>query len=308
MRTLLLICCAALVPLQGGGVGTKAGAAADEDLEAFLQELPRRLRSPDAPDRVDAYEAKATFRTYADGNAVDVEATIWYQDPSSLREEIRDGKKEFVRGVHGRRAWMVQDERAYDLQGREYAEDRRALRRDLTLAGLTARYLHPERELRRLDRVKGPTEKRVKRRTRDGVVEVPVLEVEGIAKDPKDYPLSLTEDHEGPILVTVVFDKATFEPAGIRLQPLDPKTLAPLPFREEAVDFASYGDFDGLRLPHELTFRQADPEHESATLRVASTVAIREFRIPRQPIPDERFRKPALAGKPEVPKDSKQPR
>lgn len=264
----------------------------DMSREEFLAALRSRLRTAAAPTKIDNFKIEAIFGAQGKKRGkVVVEAEILYRAPNYLRTTIEEGKKKIVRAQEKYKTWMSENGRAWRLGGRQYAEDRQAVRRDAALARLTARFLYPDRVLKDLVDPEGPIRAQYtiyKDRKR---VAVEVWEMRGKARRPKDYPLVLSPEHEGDILVIAYFDKKTLQPARVYLKPLD-KLGKPIPMHTEAIFFSEFHEQDGLQVPHRLSFFQPDPTRKVERLHKVSTIRIQRFSVPNEPWDKSLFRMP----------------
>ena len=258
--------------------------------QEFLRELQARSRDAKAPARIQNFKIEANFGSQAKGK-VEVGAEILFREPNYLRTTIREGNKTIVRGQEKYTKWMSQNDQAYKLQGRQYAEDRQAVMRDAALARLTLRFLYPERVLEGLVDLKGPFKAAYKVRRNRKAVQVPVWEMQGKAENPKNYPLVLNPDHEGDIQITAYFDCETLEPTRVYLRPLD-KVGKPIPRQTEAIFFSDFKARFGLRIPYRLAFFQPDPKLKFESLKKVSTIRIKTFEVPEKPWNPSLFRMP----------------
>ncbi|HHI80218.1 MAG TPA: hypothetical protein ENK02_09560 [Planctomycetes bacterium] len=276
-----------LLPVQGKPgakppVTTRPGPV--ESSAAFLARLQEALVRRNAPKKLKGFIAK-TRLTIRDPKAnVDLEAKISFRSPSRLRTLIREGKKTILRVYDRGRPWMQTSQGAYYLQGKEYARDRRDLRRDLSLASLVLRFLRPVEELKKLRGLKGP--KKVELRFgRKGRFKALVLE--GVAPKELRYPLGMSPKHRGEVWVRAFFEEGSLKPLQVEMAPLDGKTGKRVG-KVERYRFHGHALKEGLLLPTALSVLV---EGEGGKMRVVEKVQILEFALNPE-LPGELFRKP----------------
>ncbi len=254
-----------------------------ENVSAFLARLEETLVRKNAAKTLKSFVAK-TRVTIRDPKAnIDIQAEISFRSPSRLRTLIREGKKTILRVYDRGRAWMRTNQGSYYLQGKEYARDRRDLRRDLSLATLILRFLKPGEELGKLKNLLPPkiVDLRFGRKA-----QFKALLLQGIAPAKLRYPLALRPKYRGPVLVRAFFEKTSLKPLQIELGPLEPKTgklMGPL----ERYRFHSHALKDGLVIPTELSLLSPDPKGK---YRVVQKVQILEFTL-NPDLPKNLFKK-----------------
>jgi len=177
------------------------------------------------------------------------------------------------------------------LQGRAYAEDRQAVRRDAALARLTARFLYPDLVLKGLVDLEGPKRAWFEEYENRKRTKVDYWQMRGKAAKPKDYPLVLSPDHEGDIEITAFFDALTLLPRRVYLRPLDAKGK-PIPMRTEAIFFSNFKERSGLQIPLRLGFFQPDPKRKVEILKKVSKLKIQGITLPKEPLGKSLFRMP----------------
>jgi hypothetical protein len=248
----------------------KAKPQTQESVAAFLARLQETLVRKNAPKSLRSFVAK-TRVTIRDPKAnIDIDAEISFRSPSRLRTLIREGKKTILRVYDRGRAWMQTSQGSYYLQGKEYARDRRDLRRDLSLATLILRFLKPSIELKKLKDLKPPH--RVKLRFGRKAKFAAIL-LQGIAPADLHYPLALRPKHRGPVQVRAYFEAQSLKPLQIELGPMDPKTKKLIGLIER-YRFHSHALKNGLILPTQLSLLSPD---SNGKYRVVQKVQILQF-------------------------------
>ena len=281
-----------LLPIILLAQGTQVNPAPGMTTKEFLAELKARSQEAKAPKTIESFKIEANFGAQGKGQGkVDVSAEILFRDPNFLRTTIQEGKKTISRGMEKYTTWMSENGDAYKLQGRNYAADRQAVRRDAALSRLTMRFLYPHRVLESLVNLKGPVKAVYTVYRNRKRVPIQVYQMRGKAAKPKDYPLVLSPDHDGDIEITAYFDIKTLEPTRVYLKPLD-KAGKPIHMKTEAIFFSEFQAKYGLRIPHKLSFFQPDPTKKIERLHKVSTIKIKTFEVPKEPWARSLFRMP----------------
>ncbi len=253
-------------------------------LRAFLARLHAALVAPDAPAAVHSFRAEALLTRRDPEGVVDVEAVIAYRAPDRIRTEIVEGDTRIVRAADRGRLWMRNRNEVYALEGKEYARDRAAVRRDLALAALLVRYLRPAEALAHLQDLRGPR-RTVLRFGRLGRYEA--FELRGTALDGRRHPLALTPGHKGPVAIRVWFAREDLRLLQVELRPLDAKTRRPAGPRE-VLRFHRHARLAGFVLPVAISVLHPDA---AGRLRVRLRLSLRSFE-PNVPLPAKLFQRP----------------
>ena len=243
------------IALLVGPAAQSKPARTSDGFDKFLGQLATKLRKKGAPKSVDAFDAQVTINDRSEDADVDFDARIIYQGndgQKKLRVEITEGKTRTLRVKNELKYWMQQGEKPFALSGKDYQKDRSNVRRDFALAKLTARFLFPDRELRKLSDVEGPVavELFLSRKTT-----VKALRVVGYARNSEDFPLALSPEHRGRVRVTAWFRKENLEVLRLELVPMLEKAGKPEAAlsKAEVLRFSKHGWSNGLLLPHQIS-------------------------------------------------------
>lgn len=260
-----------------------AAQAKPPDVAAFLRQLGPKLRTAKAPARIDGFAARVVVTVKSEKGEADTDANIEYLRPRYLKTIVKEGGREIVRGSGDGLPWMKESGRAWFLQGKDYARDRKSVYRDLSIAAAMTRYLYPDRTLENLTELQGPTETKL-RFSRNISHECRM--VSGVAKDGADYPLALAPDHRGPVRVTVWFRMSDSYPLMIELAPLS-KDGKPAGAAEQ-LRFHDHTKYAEFVLPGRVSFF----EKREGRLRLLQKVKLMRFEANPKRLKPEGFAKP----------------
>ena len=250
--------------------GSKASPS--ESPSEFLARVRPILRTAKAPGKIDAFTTRVAVQIHTRKLEADIAARIDFSFPRYLRTEVREGKKTITRGRgKGLVPWQDDGKRSYLLSGKERAQDRANVARDLAIAAGMTRYLYPDRLLGELVDLAGPTPTTIKWMRGKAI---DTYRLTGIARDGSEFPLAASPDHEGPIRISMWFRKADLYPVALRLEPLDNLNRRKPAGRAEELRFLAHRRHAELLMPAKILFRIAT---RSGKLKTTQTLVLKSF-------------------------------